>query len=97
MPKNKEIEIPVKDRSGDRWIKIIGLVALFTFPLVGTIGNLILGKMDDMGKRQDMTLQAVGKINVFLGTHEIRIERNIKDISGIDKKFTLKDKETNEQ
>ena len=81
MGKNKEVEIPVRDRAGDKWIKIIGLVALFTFPLIGTIGKLILNNMDDMGERQTMIIEAINKINISVGVYDGRITRNEKDIT----------------
>lgn len=81
-----EIEIPVKDRSGDRWIRIIGLVALFTFPLVGTIGKLILNKMDEMSKIQTTTIKTLNHISVSIGTYGDRITRSEKDITEINVK-----------
>ena len=76
----------VTDKVADRWIKIIGLVALFTFPLIGTIGKLILNNMDEISARQVLTIDQLGKINGFLGTHESKISRNTQDIQDINVK-----------
>ena len=81
--KAHEVEIPVKDRSGDKWIKIIGLVALLTFPLIGTIGKLILDDMGKIAERQAATINTLNRINVSIGTYGGRISRAEKDISEI--------------
>lgn len=83
MVKRNEVEIPVRDRSADRWIRIIALVALFTFPLVGMIGTLILGNMDKMAVRQSMTIDALNAIRVNIGSYGSRISRAEKDITEI--------------
>lgn len=64
----------VSDRPVELWIKIVGLVALFTFPLIGTIGGWLI-------RGQDKTNIELSKLNGYLATHESRISRNEVDIS----------------
>lgn len=75
--------MPVKDKSADRWMRVIALIALFTFPLVGMIGKLILGNMDLMAVRQTMTIDALNAIRVNIGSYGSRISRAEKDITEI--------------
>lgn len=66
--------------------------------LVGitTIAVCLVAYMGDrVIKNQDTQLREISNINGSLKVYEVSINRNTKDISELDKKFTLKDKETN--
>jgi hypothetical protein len=82
MTNNKE-EARARGRTADRWVKIIGLVALFTTPMIGIISKLMLNYMDQISERQSMTIKAINNINVSIGTYGGRLSRAEKDIKEI--------------
>ncbi len=75
--------IEVRDRSADTWIKVLGLVAVITLPLVGAIGGSLI-------RGQERTNEQLANLNGYFKTHESRISRNELDISSNSKKiYTL--------
>jgi len=63
----------VRDRPTEIWVKLLGIIAVFTFPLIGTIGTLLI-------QGQLKTNEELSEMNGYLQTHESRISRNEKDI-----------------
>jgi len=63
----------VRDRPTEIWVKLLGIIAVFTFPLIGTIGTLLI-------QGQLKTNEELSKMNGYLQTHESRISRNEQDI-----------------
>jgi len=66
----------VRDRPTEVWIKILSLIAVFTLPLIGAIGNSLIDGQNKM-------VEEMSKLNAYLQTHESRISRNERDIKEI--------------
>ena len=51
---NKEPRtIPVTDRPTEMWIKIVGIVTLFTFPLLGALGSMAVYELSQINRALD--------------------------------------------
>jgi len=76
MERDKIMTTEVRDRPAELWIKVLSLVAIFTLPLIGVIGNSLIDGQNRMSEE-------LSKLNAFLQTHESRISRNERDIEEV--------------
>lgn len=70
----------VIDKTTDRWIKIVGILAAITLPLFSGIGAIIIYELKEIRKE-------VNHANVRFENHEGRISRNSSDIKIINGKL----------
>jgi len=82
---------PVSDRPLEMWMKIVGLVALFTFPLIGALGAVAVHELaqinTSLSKINDFIITATGNDAMHSGkimrleNDVIRIENDVSTIS----------------
>jgi len=80
MEKERRKTMNVSDKKAELWIKIIGLVAMISLPVLGGMGKLYL----DAQERSLVELKAVNRqLNALTGLFkaiEPRVSRNERDI-----------------
>jgi len=70
----------VSDRPVELWIKVVGLVALFTFPLIGTIGTIFISGQNDTNKALSKMSEMMSQYNTELQIVKTITSRNSEDI-----------------
>lgn len=68
----------VADRPAELWIKVLGLVAIVTLPLIGVIGGFLI----DGQKETNVSL---GKINDAITTFSVKLENHNGRISRVER------------
>lgn len=88
--KERRVVNEVRDRPAENWIKVLSLIALFTFPLIGFIGALLVdgqkatnSNLANNTKEIIKTNNEIIKILGLFKNQEAKIQRNIEDIGKI--------------
>lgn len=74
------METEVRDRPAELWIKVLGLVAVVTMPLIGVIGTIIIDGQKTTNVELKNLNEKMNTYNAELKTHASRISRNETDI-----------------
>lgn len=64
----------VQDKSAELWIKVIGLVAVITFPLIGVIGTLALRSLDEINRNIAKMQDTISQLSIGYKTIETRLD-----------------------
>lgn len=69
----------VRDRPAELWIKVIGLVAMVTLPLIGLIGTLVLRTLDDMSANISAMRKDLSSVttSVDVNSNHIKFNREL--------------------
>lgn len=80
---NKVRTVPVADRPTEMWMKIVGIVTLFTFPLLGLLGSVAVYELSQINKSlesvQDYILDAT-KARERISGKVMRLEEDVVDL-----------------
>lgn len=80
---NKEVT-QVADRPAELWIKVLGLVAILTLPLIGVIGSMIIDGQNKTNTALEKIFDTLNAYNAIHANHANRILRNEIDIKDIE-------------
>jgi hypothetical protein len=90
MVKERRSISKVSDKPVESWIKVLSLIALFTFPLIGFIGHLLIDGQKITNTNLSENTKEIVKTNIeiikilsLFEKHESRIKRIGEDVSEI--------------